>query len=556
MIYFCDMNKRKFAGLIIMMLLSILGIIWVQIVWIRNAIKIRNESFNNAVYISLTNAANAIESSRKLNFFNNFVMDDPGLYNNNVGGSSSYLSINSYSSDAGTNMRVKITNQSFPGNNDTGRLTINDRSYSIKGDTTIVSDSDTVIYSATQLPGKMSVAEPGEELKSNSKSMYVRQSDFVEWVKKRSAEFQNMSDKIISEIYQWEKTLELDNKEIDNSLKQSFSFAGIQTPFEYAVVKDGVVQSGTFQRSDKQDFLKTSYKVRLFPGNIIRQDLILSVVFPERTNYVLGSISWLLVGSFLFSLFILATFGLSIYFIIRQKKISEIKSDFINNMTHEFKTPIATISLAADTITNPKIINNEASIRHFIGMIKKENSRMNKKVETILQIASLDKKEIEFRFENVSMHTIIEHAVETIDIQVQQRNGRIAIYNEAADPVVFGDSEHLSSLVNNLLDNALKYSPDSPEITIRTKNADGGIIVSVEDKGIGMSKSVQSKIFERFYRQSSGNVHDVKGFGLGLNYARAIIEAHKGNISVFSEPGKGSRFDVFLPLNNGDNKDE
>ena len=550
------MNKKKFAGLIIMMLLSIFGIIWVQIVWIRNAIKIRNESFNNAVYISLTNAANAIESSRKLNFFNNFVMDDPGLYNNNVGGSSSYLSINSYSSDAGTNMRVKITNQSFSGSNDTGRLTVNDRSYSIKGDTTIVSDADTVIYSATQLPGKMSVAEPGEELNSGSKSMYVRQSDFVEWVKKRSAEFQNMSDKIISEIYQWEKTLELDNKEIDNSLKQSFSFAGIQTPFEYAVVKDGAVQAGTFQRSDKLDFLRSNYKVRLFPGNIIRQDLILSVVFPERTNYVLGSISWLLVGSFLFSLFILATFGLSLYFIITQKKISEIKSDFINNMTHEFKTPIATISLAADTITNPKIINNEASIRHFIGMIKKENSRMNKKVETILQIASLDKKEIEFRFEALSVHTIIEHAVETIDIQVQQRNGRMDVFYEAADPVVFGDSEHLASLVNNLLDNAMKYSPDSPEITIRTKNADGGIIVSVEDKGIGMSKSVQGKIFERFYRQSSGNVHDVKGFGLGLNYARAIIEAHKGNISVFSEPGKGSRFDVFLPLNMGDNKDE
>jgi two-component system phosphate regulon sensor histidine kinase PhoR len=550
------MNKKKFAGLIIMMLLSIFGIIWVQIVWIRNAIKIRNESFNNAVYISLTNAANAIESSRKLNFFNNFVMDDPGLYNNNVGGSSSYLSINSYSSDAGTNMRVKITNQSFSGSNDTGRLTVNDRSYSIKGDTTIISDADTVIYSTTQLPGKISVAEPGEELNSGSKSMYVRQSDFVEWVKKRSAELQNMSDKIISEIYQWEKTLELDNKEIDNSLKQSFSFAGIQTPFEYAVVKDGAVQAGTFQRSDKQDFLRSNYKVRLFPGNIIRQDLILSVVFPERTNYVLGSISWLLGGSFLFSLFILATFGLSLYFIITQKKISEIKSDFINNMTHEFKTPIATISLAADTITNPKIINNEASIRHFIGMIKKENSRMNKKVETILQIASLDKKEIEFRFEALSVHTIIEHAVETIDIQVQQRNGRMDVFYEAADPVVFGDSEHLASLVNNLLDNAMKYSPDSPEITIRTKNADGGVIVSVEDKGIGMSKSVQGKIFERFYRQSSGNVHDVKGFGLGLNYARAIIEAHKGNISVFSEPGKGSRFDVFLPLNMGDNKDE
>jgi two-component system, OmpR family, phosphate regulon sensor histidine kinase PhoR len=550
------MNRKKFAGLIIMMLLSILGIIWVQIVWIRNAINIRNESFNNAVYISLTNAANAIESSRKMNFFNNFVMDDPGLYNNNVSGSSNYLTINSNGSGVGTNLRVKITNQSYSGNSDSGKVTINNRSYSITGDTTIESHSDTVIYSATQLPGKMSVAEPGQELSSSPNGVYVRQSDFIEWVKKRSSEFQNMSDKIISEIYQWEKTLELDNKEIDYSLKQSFSFTGIQTPFEFAVVKDGVVQPGTFQRSEKQDFLKSNYKVRLFPGNIIRQDLILSIVFPDRTNYVLGSISWLLGGSLLFSLFILATFGLSLYFIIRQKKISEIKSDFINNMTHEFKTPIATISLAADTITNPKIINNEASIRHFIGMIKKENARMNKKVESILQIASLDKKEIEFRFENVSIHTLIEHAIDTIDIQIQQRNGRIDLHLDATDQIVYGDNEHLASLVSNLLDNAIKYSPGKPEITISTRNVDGNVVMSVEDKGIGMSKSVQSKIFERFYRQSSGNVHDVKGFGLGLNYARAIIEAHKGRISVFSEPGKGSRFDVYLPLNPEDNKDE
>jgi two-component system phosphate regulon sensor histidine kinase PhoR len=226
-----------------------------------------------------------------------------------------------------------------------------------------------------------------------------------------------------------------------------------------------------------------------------------------------------------------------------------MKSDFINNMTHEFKTPIATINLAADTIVNSRVINDETSIRHFIGMIKKENSRMNKKVETILQIASLDKKEIEFRFENVSMHAIVERAVETIEIQIHQRNGKITLNLDAADPNILGDTEHLSNLVNNLLDNAIKYSPEMPFITISTKNSKGGIILSVEDKGIGMTKAVQSKIFERFYRQSSGNVHDVKGFGLGLNYARSIIEAHKGIITVTSEPGKGSRFEIFLPFN-------
>ena len=543
------MNRMKFTGLIIMMLLSIIGIIWVQTVWIRNAVGIRNENFNNAVIVSLNNAANAIESSRKMNFFNNFILDNSLSFNDSSGDITSYMSIGSYSSEPGNKFSVRITNQSVSGSFDTGKVTTANESFVFTGDTSIVSDSVTFIAAAPDESGKMSIVRRGEGANTNSRAVYIRQNEFLDWVKKRSSEFQNMSDQMISEIYQWEKTLELDNKEIEYTLKRSLAFAGVQTPYEYAIIKDGIVQDGAINKSQKNDFLKSNYMVRLFPDNIIRQNLILSVIFPERANYVLGSMAWILGGSMLFSLFILATFALSLYFIIRQKKISEMKSDFINNMTHEFKTPIATISLAADTITNPKVIKDEVSIRHFISMIKKENSRMNKKVETILQIASLDKKEIEFRFENVSMHSIIEHAIDTIDIQVQQRNGKINLNLEASEPVVYGDSEHLTNLVNNLLDNAIKYSNESPEITVKTKNNEKGLILSVEDKGIGMTKAVQSKIFERFYRQSSGNVHDVKGFGLGLNYARAIIDAHRGNITVFSEPGKGSRFDIFLPFN-------
>jgi two-component system phosphate regulon sensor histidine kinase PhoR len=480
------MNRMKFTGLIIMMLLSIIGIIWVQIVWIRDAVRIQDESFNYAAGLSLSNAANAIESSRRMNFFNNFLMVEPRSINNQPNGIESLFNIGNF---------------------------------------------------------------PINILNINRGEVYIRQKEFLDWVKKRSDEFRNMSDQMISEIYQSEKTLELDEKEIDNILKQSLSFTQIQTPYQFALIKNGVIQDSSIKKSKRNDFLKSRYKVPLFPGNIIRQNLILSVIFPERTNYVFGPMVWILGGSMLFSLFILATFALSLYFIIRQKKISEMKSDFINNMTHEFKTPIATISLAADTITNPKVINDENSIRHFIGMIKKENSRMNKKVETILQIASLDKKEIEFLFENVSIHSVIQRAIETIEIQVHQRNGKIILNLNATEPVVYGDNEHLTNLVCNLLDNALKYSPESPEINVYTRNGEKGIILTVEDKGIGMTKAVQSKIFERFYRQSSGNVHDVKGFGLGLNYARAIIDTHKGNISVFSEPGKGSRFEIYLPYN-------
>jgi two-component system phosphate regulon sensor histidine kinase PhoR len=529
-----------------MMVLSIIGIIWVQIVWITKAVGIRNESFNNLVINRLNNAALVIESQSKMNFFNNFMFNNPYAMTDSSSEISGYVSIESYSSAPGNKVSVDITNQTFSGNSDTSKVTTIKHSYTLNDGSPVKHDSSYVI-TAPDGSGRMKIVENSGNIGTATGSVYVRQKEFLEWLRKRASEFQNMSDQMISEIYQWEKTLELNKKDISNALSRSFF--GIETPYEFAIIRNGNVQEGTFLKSDKSDFLKSKYMVRLFPDNIIQQDIILSVIFPERTNYVLGSMFWILGGSMVFSLFILATFALSLYMIIRQKKVSEMKSDFLNNMTHEFKTPIATISLAADTITNPKVIRDEASIRHFVGMIKKENSRMNKKVETILQIASLDKKEIEFKYEIVSVHTIIQHAVDTIEIQVQQRLGKIFLNLDAEKPEIHGDSEHLTNLVHNFLDNAIKYSPDSPEITVSTKNSDKGLILTFEDKGIGMSKAVQAKIFERFYRQSSGNVHDVKGFGLGLNYARAIIDAHKGNVSVFSEPGKGSRFEIFLPFN-------
>lgn len=532
-----------------MMVLSIIGIIWVQAVWISKAVGIQNEGFNNAVQMSLINAASVIESTRRMDFFNNFAPVDPNSFSDSSHDFTGYLSIGSYSSTPGNNFSLKITNQSVRGEPATGKITTINKSYTITNDTSIVADSNTYVISPADKPGELSTVSKGDVGNSNSRSAFIKQNEFIDWLKKRSGEFQNMSDQMINEIYQWEKTLQLDNKEIEYALQQTLAYMQIQTPYEYAIIKNGTVQNGSFTKSQKNDFIKSKYQVRLFPNNIVNQNLILSVIFPERTNYVLGSMFWILGGSLLFSIFILATFALSLYFIIRQKKISEMKSDFINNMTHEFKTPIATISLAADTITNSRVISDENSIRHFISMIKKENNRMNKKVETILQIASLDKKEIEFKFENVSLHTIIQHAIETIEIQVHQKNGKINVHLNASDPVIYGDYEHLTNLVSNLLDNAIKYSPELPEITVTTKNGEKGIILCVEDKGIGMTKTVQSKIFERFYRQSSGNIHDVKGFGLGLNYSRSIIEAHKGNINVYSEPGKGSRFEIFLPFN-------
>ena len=228
-----------------------------------------------------------------------------------------------------------------------------------------------------------------------------------------------------------------------------------------------------------------------------------------------------------------------------------MKSDFINNMTHEFKTPIATISIAADSISNNKVIGEEEKVRFFAGMIKKENNRMNEQVERILQIARLDRKEFEFNFQATDVHPLIAEAVTGIVLQVEQRGGRIETRLEAVNPVVTTDPVHFTNLVCNLLDNANKYTVDAPVILVSTANTPGGILLTVEDNGIGMTKAVQSRIFDKFYRLPSGNVHTIKGFGLGLSYIKAILEANNGTIKVTSEPGKGSRFVVFIPfLNN------
>jgi two-component system phosphate regulon sensor histidine kinase PhoR len=225
-----------------------------------------------------------------------------------------------------------------------------------------------------------------------------------------------------------------------------------------------------------------------------------------------------------------------------------MKSDFINNMTHEFKTPIATISVAADSISNQKVIENPERIRYFIDMIKKENRRMNRQVEDILTIARLDKKEFEFKWEALNLHEIIGNAIQSILLQVEKKGGTISSELLAVNPVATSDPNHFANLIYNLLDNANKYSLSTPEIKITSSNTSKGVLITVEDKGIGMTKQVQSRIFERFYRQTSGNIHNVKGFGLGLSYVKAVLEANRGNITVHSEPGKGSCFEVFIPF--------
>jgi two-component system, OmpR family, phosphate regulon sensor histidine kinase PhoR len=345
---------------------------------------------------------------------------------------------------------------------------------------------------------------------------------------------------------------------IDSLLKSSLKNRDVPLNYEYTVIADTVKNKNekvpsTMGFKFNSNFRK--YEALLFPNDIIPKKDKIIVYFPDRQKHLVKSLSILLPSSLFFSFIIIVAFTISIMMVLRQKKLSDIKTDFINNMTHEFKTPIATISLAADTIINPKVISDGDKINHFIGIIKDENKRMNVQVERILQMAQLERKEIDLKLEKLDIHQLITKVLENIDIQIKQLNGKICTNFNAIDSDILVDEIHFTNVINNLLDNALKYTINPPEIIINTSQIEDGILLSFEDCGIGMTKEALSKIFEKFYRVSKGNIHNVKGFGLGLSYVKAIVESHGGRITVKSELNKGSRFFICLPQKtNGNGK--
>jgi len=257
-----------------------------------------------------------------------------------------------------------------------------------------------------------------------------------------------------------------------------------------------------------------------------------------------------IIAAILFTLVIISAFGLTVYTMIRQKKLNVIKNDFINNMTHEFKTPIATISLAVDALKNPKVIGNPEKLTYFSSIIKEENQRMNRQVETILKSALMDRQEIQLNKKPLHLHQIIEDVADNFVLRLQEKGGDMEIHLNAESDLIEGDEVHINNLVNNLLDNAVKYSKDNvaPHINLSTSSTAKKFILRIEDNGIGMTRETVKRIFEKFYRAHTGNIHNVKGFGLGLSYVKTVIEGHEGTIKPESTLGKGSVFTIELPL--------
>jgi two-component system phosphate regulon sensor histidine kinase PhoR len=250
----------------------------------------------------------------------------------------------------------------------------------------------------------------------------------------------------------------------------------------------------------------------------------------------------------LFTIIIFAAFYITVRTLFTQKKLSEIKSDFINNMTHEFKTPIATISLAVDALRNEKVLADVNKINYFSGIIKEENKRMNNQVETILQAALLEKKELQFNTKQINANILIATVLDNYGLQLNEKNGKCCLELDAQNDLIDVDELHFANVISNLIDNAIKYSKENLMIKIKSYNNSNSFYFEVEDNGIGMSKDTVKNVFEKFYRAHTGNVHNVKGFGLGMNYVKTVISAMQGDISLVSTLGKGSTFKIEIPL--------
>lgn len=337
---------------------------------------------------------------------------------------------------------------------------------------------------------------------------------------------------------------------IDTLLREEFITKGIHLNYEFGVFNPGRNKIVLEKTGNYHDLLlQKGYSFPMMPGNGISSTDFLLIYFPDKSKNAFMNLWGMLIVSLFLVVIIISAFAYSLFTIVRQRKLSELKNDFINNMTHEFKTPISTVSLACQALTDKDFPRSEDMYDSYIHIIEDENRRLGVMAEKILQTAILEKGKLNLRLEKIDLHQLIADVIKNIGIQVEIRDGSISTEFGARNFLLKVDRMHISNMIYNLLDNANKYTPRKPLIQVSTNDADAGILIKIKDNGIGINKVNQKKIFEKLYRVPTGDVHNVKGFGLGLSYVKFVVEKHGGSISVESEVGKGSTFTVFLPQN-------
>lgn len=381
-------------------------------------------------------------------------------------------------------------------------------------------------------------------------SLKQAQTMNLHWLEKRADMVNEIFEEIVN-VDLYNRSDEIDIEALDSILSNQLKDKGIGADYAYGIF-DPFMNAFHIDgnKSELDGILTSQHKVNLNPGNVFSQPKFLSIFFPNQNKYLLRTMWLLLTVSALFILVIIFSFSFTVSTIIRQKKVSEIKNDFINNMTHELKTPISTISLACQALGDPDIKSKEGIVDNYINVIADENKRLAMVVENVLRTAVMDKGELKLKIVELDMHDILNQVLQNMKIQIERKGGQFITDLRATETHIQADKVHLTNVIFNLVDNALKYTEKIPVIKIGTRNEENGVVVYVEDNGIGISKENQKKVFDKLYRVPTGNIHNVKGFGLGLSYVKAIVDKHQGWIKLKSELNKGSKFEILIPHKN------
>ena len=520
------MNKKLFTLLVILMSLSLIGIIFVQAYFINNSLETKEGQFSFNVKKALNYTTTQLadnEYKKYVKALNKIISEgrDPDT--------TAIRNITVYKQDNTTNQIIVYNTGILEENFKVPSLIdLNIDSLDLsnfKGKTT------TKIYDNNFFAGDM--------VTSNEQSF----EKVLNMDKLQKATFETQYKSEIKNTPIHQRVTSLD---IQNLLSKKLKEDNIDIDFEFAIFHDNIgtkIQSKNFDQS-----LIPLLGVPIFLDDNDESDFMLFINFPERKKFIISSVIVVTLLAMLFTLIIIIAYTSALYQLIKQRKISQMKSAFINNMTHEFKTPIATINLALDAIRNPKIISDKEKVLRYLQIIKEENKRMNAQVENVLRISQLQKKQLNISKDRYKLHDLIEDAITHVELIVEDRKGYIKTHFNADKSSVLANQTYFTNVIVNVLDNAVKYSNEAPQIDVYTENVGNNILLSIKDHGKGMNKAVQKRIFEEFYREYTGNVHNVKGHGLGLSNVKRIVDNHQGMVSVESEKGKGSTFIIKLPL--------
>ncbi|WOD45354.1 sensor histidine kinase [Hwangdonia lutea] len=521
------MSKKIFILLVLLMSMSLIGIIFVQAYYIKDSVDNEKKRFKSSVTSALYAVSNKIGDDEFERHFRRYQKLDKEKKSDSAAVSQLFIYQQNNNTKETLIYRSGVLEENYKLSSslfDIGLDSINVQN--------IIGRSQIEVYNDTDFSDKDI---------SQSPILNIIQSGSIAEAQKSSLE---KSFKAMLSRQPVHKRVAAD--EIKKLLASKLQADNIDIDFEFAIYSNGLATKVHSEGFEKKD--ASTLSVPIFPNENNQSSYKLLVNFPDDEKFILSSIMGMIFLSIIFTSIIILAYSSALYQLVKQRKISEIKTDFINNMTHEFKTPIATINLALDSIRNPKIIEDKEKVIRYLNMIKEENKRMHAQVENVLRISKLEKNELNISKDRVELHDLIEDAITHVQLLIEDRNGTITTHFDAEKSSVLASEMHFTNVIVNILDNAIKYSPDKLKIEVYTENIGTNILLKIKDYGSGMSKAALKRVFEKFYREHTGNIHNVKGHGLGLAYVKRIVDDHQGYVTVESEKGKGSTFIIKLPI--------